>query len=206
MVTVTGGKLTTYRKMAQDTVDAVVASLGRRSLRCVTKDLRVRGSGGGVHAPALAGGARPGGELSDADRAARIAAHLAGRYGSETPDVLALVGIQPDLLDPLVEGLEYLRVEALYAVRNEMARTVADVLDRRTRASLRDARAAARAARGVASLIGPELGWDAATMAEEARAYSDRVRAELTTAGLDPDVLPPTDEAVATGGGTTEGG
>jgi glycerol-3-phosphate dehydrogenase len=204
VVTVTGGKLTTYRKMAQDTVDAVVASLGRRSLRCVTKDLRLRGSGGGVHAPALAGGARPVGDPSEGDGAARIAAHLAGRYGSETPDLLALVGSQPDLLDPLVEGLEYLRVEALYAVRGEMARTVADILDRRTRASLRDARAAARSAGAVASLIGPELGWDAARTIEEARGYADRVRSELATAGLDPDAPPPTVRAVATGGGTAE--
>src|SRR5664280_2977521 len=145
MVTVTGGKLTTYRKMAEDTVDAVVRVLGRkpRSTPCVTKDLRLRGAGGGVHAAALAGGARPEGTPAGSDDPAAIAAHLAGRYGSETPSVLALVGEQPGLLDPLVDGLHYLRVEALYAVRAEMACSVEDVLDRRTRASLRDARGAA---------------------------------------------------------------
>jgi glycerol-3-phosphate dehydrogenase len=203
LVTVTGGKLTTYRKMAEDTVDVVVRALGRRSLRCTTKDLRLRGAGGAGHAPARPGGAGPGGPRRDADRAGAIAAHLAGRFGSETPDVLALVGTVPDLLEPLVEGLEYLRVEALYAVREEMATTVADVLDRRTRSSLRDARAAARSAGDVAALIGPVLGWDAGRIADEARTYADRVWAELARAGLEPtDGIGP-DRSVATGGGTS---
>jgi len=200
VVTVTGGKLTTYRKMAEDTVDVVVAALGRRRLGCVTRDLRLRGAGGGVHAPALAGGARPASERSDADRAAHLAAHLAGRYGSETPDVLALVGTHADLLEPLVEGLDYLRVEAVYAVRHEMATTVADILDRRTRASLRDARAAARAATDVASLLGAELGWDRARQEDEARAYAEALRADLSRAGLDPDHGPAPVGAVPAGG------
>ncbi len=202
VVTVTGGKLTTYRKMAEDTVDVVVRALGRRSLRCTTKDLRLRGAGGGVHARALPGGARPDGGRSEADQAAKIAAHLAGRYGSETPDVLALVGTQPDLLAPLVEGLEYLRVEALYAARHEMAGSVDDVLDRRTRASLRDARAAARAAGDVAALIGPTLGWDDDQIAAAARAYAERVQAELVTAGLEPPGGPATGASVTAGGAT----
>ena len=64
-----------------------------------------------------------------------------------------------ELLEPLVPGLRYLEAEAVYAVREEMAGSVADVLDRRTRASLRDMRGAADAAARVAELIGPELGW-----------------------------------------------
>ncbi len=148
LVTVTGGKLTTYRKMAEDTVDVVVSALGRRSLRCVTRDLRLRGAGSSARVPARRGGATSTPEAG-MDVAAAAAAHLAGRYGSETPDVLAMADGRPELLDPLVAGLHYLEVEALYAVREEMARSVADVLDRRTRASLRDARAAA----------GPPQGW-----------------------------------------------
>ncbi len=94
------------------------------------------------------------------DDATAVATHLAGRYGSETPAVLATADGRPELLDPLVPGLHYLAAEAVYAVEEEMARSVADVLDRRTRASLRDARGAAEAATRVAALIGPELGWD----------------------------------------------
>ncbi len=185
VITVTGGKLTTYRKMAEDTVDAVAAVLGRRSLRCVTKDLRLRGAGHASRVPAQ--------RLDDLgtapapDPATATATHLAGRYGSETPDVLAMAEGRPELLDPLVEGLHYLGVEALFAVRREMAGSVADVLDRRTRASLRDARAAADAARRVAEIIGPDLGWDDDRIETEAAAYAERVHRDLARAGLDPD-------------------
>ncbi|HEY7916281.1 MAG TPA: glycerol-3-phosphate dehydrogenase/oxidase [Acidimicrobiales bacterium] len=185
MVTVTGGKLTTYRKMAQDTVDAVYKSLGRRTIPCATKSLRLRGAGEGPHAPARAGGIDPDGPAHTAGGAATLARHLAGRYGTETPDVLALAHGHPELLDPLVPGLQYLRAEALYAVREEMACSVADILDRRTRASLRDARGAAGAATAVAALIGPELGWDGDRIDAEATAYGDSLRSQFTRAGLD---------------------
>jgi glycerol-3-phosphate dehydrogenase len=99
--------------------------------------------------------------------------------------VLSATEDRPDLLEPLVPGLTYRKVEALYAVREEMAYTVADVLDRRTRASLRDARGAADAARSVAELIGPELGWDNDRIRREAESYADGVRSDLVRAGLD---------------------
>jgi glycerol-3-phosphate dehydrogenase len=199
MITVTGGKLTTYRKMAEETVDAVVKVLGRRPIPCVTKDLRLHGAGPGGHAPARAGGIEPGG-LADGGAGADgeadattgpasatvLARHLAGRYGTDTPEVLSLADGHPELLDPLVPGLHYLGVEALYAVREEMAGTVADILDRRTRASLRDARGAAEAALKVATLIGPDLKWGGDRMAAEATAYAEGLRAQLTRAGLDP--------------------
>ena len=119
------------------------------------------------------------------DEAAAVAAHLARRYGTETPAVLSVADDDPELLEPLVPGLHYLEAEALYAVREEMALSVADVLDRRTRASLRDARGSADAALRVASLIGPELGWDGERILREAAAYAEGLRAELARAGLD---------------------
>jgi glycerol-3-phosphate dehydrogenase len=119
-----------------------------------------------------------------------VAAHLAGRYGTETPAVLAMADGRPELLDPLVPGLHYLAAEAVYAVEEEMARSVADVLDRRTRASLRDARGAAEAATRVAALIGPMLGWDERRAEHEAAAYAGAIRAELVRAGLDPQAGP----------------
>jgi glycerol-3-phosphate dehydrogenase len=202
VVTVTGGKLTTYRKMAEDTVDAVAAQLGRRSLRCATKDLRLRGAGQTSRVPARRVDIRDG-EPEPPDHATATAAHLAGRYGSETPEVLALADGRPELLDPLVEGLHYLQVEAVYAVRHEMAGSVADVLDRRTRSSLRDARGAAAAARRVAGLIGPELGWDGARIEAEAAAYAETRHGELARAGLDPAPLPSAADAASTGPGLT---
>ncbi|MGH9081364.1 MAG: FAD-dependent oxidoreductase, partial [Acidimicrobiales bacterium] len=190
LVTITGGKLTTYRKMAQDAVDAAFEDIGRPAARCVTKTLRLRGAGRAEHAAARAGGTVDGRHAATAGPAAAVATHLAGRYGTETPAVLAMADGRPDLLEPLVPGLPYLGAEAVYAVRDEMAGTLADVLDRRTRASLRDARATAAATRRVAGLIGPELGWDPGRVGTEADAYTDGIRATLARAGLDPETGP----------------
>ncbi len=74
--------------------------------------------------------------------------HLEGRHGSDAGDVLALASADASLLTPLVPGLPYLRVEAVWAARQEMARTLTDVLARRTRCLILDRRATAAAAPG----------------------------------------------------------
>jgi len=148
VVSVVGGKLTTYRRMAADAVDRVPAARGRP---CRTAGLAIRG-----------GGPRPPG-VSD---------HLWSRYGNEAPEVAAMAGSGPALSEPLVAGLPYLRAEAVWAVRHEMATTVDDVLSRRTRALILDRQAAARAAPSVADLLAAELGW---SPAERDRALSNFV-------------------------------
>jgi glycerol-3-phosphate dehydrogenase len=176
LVTVTGGKLTTYRRMAEDTLDAVGQVLGRRLPKSPTRKLKIRGAEG------LAGLSRPG-------AAARLGiddaalAHLVGRYGGEAATVVGLAAERPDLLEPLVPGLPYLRAEAVYAVRYEMARGLLDVLARRTRAVLLDASAARGAAGEVAGLLGAELGWSAERVAEEAAGFEAFVDKEMS-AGL----------------------
>ncbi len=176
LVTVTGGKLTTYRKMAQDTLDAVVAVLERQGgvpatgRRCVTRRLRLRGAGDG----------RPPSAAADDP----LVAHLWRRYGTEAGAVLALTDERPSLAEPIVDGLSYLGAEVVFAARAEMARTVTDVLTRRTRASLQDARAAASAAPAVARLLGPELGWDDAQEAEQAQSFAVETTETLAAAGL----------------------
>ena len=94
VVTVTGGKLTTYRKMAQDTVDAVVRQLGEspRRRRCVTKTLPLIGATAKTRDPVAQ---------------AHPHARLLGRYGTEAPAVLALADGRPELLEPVVAGLPY---------------------------------------------------------------------------------------------------
>jgi glycerol-3-phosphate dehydrogenase len=163
VVTVTGGKLTTYRRMAADTVDVVVRSLRRGSRRSPTKRLPLRGADGWE-------------SVSDE--------HLARRYGSEARVVLAMIAADPSLGAPLVPGLPYVRAEAVYAARYEMATSVDDVLSRRTRARLlaRDASAAAAAA--VGELIAPELGWSADDVARDVAAYRASVERERDAAGL----------------------
>lgn len=146
VVTVIGGKLTTYRQMAADTIDAALIVLGEspRRRRCRTTRLRLVG----------AEGYEPHARSGDPVRV-----HLAGRYGSEAAAVLALIDDDASLAEPLVPGLPYLKAEAVYAVRAEMARSIEDVLSRRTRARLLDRAATMAAAEDVAALIGPVLGW-----------------------------------------------
>jgi glycerol-3-phosphate dehydrogenase len=178
LVSVGGGKLTTYRKMAQDTVDVVVGRLGGPR-RCPTKRLLLRG------APGLdeAGRARLG-------VAPDVAAHLASRYGSEARVVAALAAADPSLARPIVGGLPDLRAEVVHAARHEMATTVDDVLARRTRLRLQARDASAAAADDVAGLLAAELGWDAAETARQAEAYRAAVEHERAAPGLPATALP----------------
>lgn len=180
MVTVTGGKLTTYRKMAEDTVDRVVGLLGTHAppgaSRCRTRHLALHGA----PAPGPATGTAGRDEQLPPD----VRASLVARHGSETAAVLDLASGRPELLDPLVPGLPHLAVEALWAARHEMAMTVDDVLSRRTRARLRHAEASAAAARTVAALLAGE--WDRTPTAanDEADAFAADARRDLARAGL----------------------
>jgi glycerol-3-phosphate dehydrogenase len=168
VVTVTGGKLTTYRRMAADAVDAVMDGLDERARlrvrrRCPTKRLRLRGANGYAEVRERGDGAWQG--------APGVNRHLADRYGGEARVLLAMLAGDPSLAEPLVGGLPYLRAEAVYAVRYEMANGVEDVLSRRCRALLLSAERAAEAAETVATLIGPALGWSAEDAAREAAAF-----------------------------------
>lgn len=161
VVTITGGKLTTYRHMAADTVDTVVATLsdtlaGRIIHRSQTARLRLRGADG--HEPFA----------SAADARTRM---LAGRHGSEASVLLAMIDRDPSLGEPLVPGADYVRAEAVYAARYEMARSLTDVLARRTRALLQARDASVAVAADVAALVAPELDWDAAEIGRQVEAY-----------------------------------
>ena len=172
VVTVTGGKLTTYRKMAQDTVDAVVRLLGEspRRRRCVTKDLPLIGATTKTRDPVAM---------------AQPHARLLSRYGSEAPGVLALADDRRDLLEPAVAGLPYTRAELLYAAREEMVHSLDDVLSRRTRAMIQRAHATMAAAPAAAELIASDMGWSASEAAEQAARFTESCEKELLTAGLD---------------------
>jgi len=172
VVTVTGGKLTTYRKMAQDTVDAVVRQLGEspKSRPCVTASLRLIG------ATSL---------TKDPVAMARPRAHLFSRYGTESAAVLALAEDRTELLEPVIEGLPYTGAEIVYAAREEMAQTLTDVLARRTRAMIQRAQPTMAAAHASARLIAPDLGWDEQQVSEQAKDFIETCQKELLTAGLD---------------------
>ncbi|MEI2653498.1 MAG: glycerol-3-phosphate dehydrogenase/oxidase [Microthrixaceae bacterium] len=184
VVTITGGKLTTYRHMAADTVDEVVSEvLGARAphgaKRSVTKKLRLRGADGYQSVTAAARGYGVTSAVAD---------HLANRFGGEARAVMAMIKDDPTLAEPLVPGLPYVRAEAIFVVRHEMARSVDDVLSRRTRARLYGRADSAAAADAVAELIAPELGWSAAEAAASAAEFRALCDHERDAAGLE-DVL-----------------
>jgi len=167
LITISGGKLTTYRAMAEDTVDEVEAALGRRRSKARTATLALRGSGRAPTPPGV-------------DE--RVATHLAGRYGSEARVVAAMVAADPDLGRPLVPTLPYLRAEAVYGVRYEMARDLDDVLSRRARCLVIARDATAAAAPDVAELLAPDLGWSEAETAAQVDRFQAGVDAERLAA------------------------
>jgi glycerol-3-phosphate dehydrogenase len=138
LVTITGGKWTTYRKMAEDTVDGVERLLGWPHRPSVTADLPLHGATTDL-------GMRPG----------------LRRYGSEAEAIEGLIRENPDWQHPVADGVSLLRAEVIWQARQEMARTVADVLARRARVLTQDARAARAAAPEVARLLAHVLGRDA---------------------------------------------
>jgi glycerol-3-phosphate dehydrogenase len=137
LLTIAGGKWTTYRKMAEDAVSraADLASLPERP--CVTKDLRVHGFLNASETP---------GPLAN--------------YGSDAESINRLIREQPDLATPLHEALPICGAQIVWAARNEMARTLDDVLARRTRALFLNARAALSVAPAAARLLADALGRD----------------------------------------------
>jgi glycerol-3-phosphate dehydrogenase len=180
MVSITGGKLTTYREMAADTVDEIVDLLDdgarrRASRGSRTKRLHLRGADG--YATARAAATDP------------VLIHLLERYGDEFGSVLALADERPELREPLVPGLAYLKAEAVYAARHEMARSVDDVLSRRTRARLLARDASAAAADEVAALLAPELGWSDAEARADASRYRELIAHERKAGSLPTTVV-----------------
>jgi glycerol-3-phosphate dehydrogenase len=163
VVTVTGGKLTTYRRMANDAVNKVVERIGRGG-RSKTRTLVLHGASGW--------------DAKDLDP------QLAARYGADARTVAALAAADAGLARPLIEGLPYSRAEVLYAVREEMARTVDDALSRRTRARLLARDATATAADDVAALMGQELGWSADERARQVGDYRALIEAERAAGSL----------------------
>ena len=116
LVTVIGGKLTTYRRMAQDALDAALDGAGIAAAPCQTRRLPLVGAAG--------------------FRAVRAPERLIRRYGGEAPLVIAEAGGDPELLAPLADGIDLTRADLRFAVRHEGALDAEDLLERRTRIGL----------------------------------------------------------------------
>jgi glycerol-3-phosphate dehydrogenase len=148
LVTIAGGKWTTYRKMAEDVVDHAAVLGGLESRPCPTRELNIHG----YHL--------------NADRFGDLAF-----YGADAPEVQALQREDPGLAERIHPRLPVTGAQVVWAVREEMARRVDDVLARRTRALLFDAAAALEAAPEVARLMAVELEQDRDWEAEEVEAF-----------------------------------
>lgn len=151
LITITGGKLTTWRRMAKMAVDRIVLRDGRDA-PCRTQEIPL-GRPIDPHALPRTEG------VADA-----AYAHLAGRYGADGADVLALAAARPELARQIVPDAPDLLAEVAHAGNAEMAQSIGDVLLRRTRLALLDARtlvgARDGAVRRVADVLGTALGWD----------------------------------------------
>ncbi|UOG76418.1 glycerol-3-phosphate dehydrogenase/oxidase [Hymenobacter tibetensis] len=148
LITITGGKWTTYRRMGQDTVDKAIALGKLPAAESHTARLPIHGA------------------QATPDRSNHLYV-----YGTDQPALQQLITEYPALGEKLNNTLEFLKVEVVWAARYEMARTVEDVLARRVRVLFLDARAAIRVAPEVAALLAHELGHDAAWQQEQVEAF-----------------------------------
>ena len=169
LITITGGKLTTWRRMAKMAVDRIVERDGREA-PCRTHEIPLGQSIDPAGLPRIDG-------VSEASYAA-----LAGRYGHAAEQVLATATARGELARPILEGMPDLLAEAAFAARNEQALSVADVLLRRTRLGLLAGRRlcspGAEEPVRVARAIGAELGWDEGRVAREAESWREEAEAE----------------------------
>jgi glycerol-3-phosphate dehydrogenase len=174
LISIAGGKYTTYRVMAADAVDAAREDIGGDVSDSVTEFIPLLGAEG---YPAL---------VNQVDRLARHQDlpvwrinHLLERYGSLVHELFDLAEGDRSLLDPLPGAEEYLKVEVVYAVTHEGALHLDDILARRTRISIETPHRGTESAEAVARLIAPLCGWDDEQAAREVAAYHARVAAEL---------------------------
>jgi glycerol-3-phosphate dehydrogenase len=178
MVTIVGGKLTTYRRMAQDTVD-VLAKRDGMPLSHPTRNLLLSGAIGWRKARSeIEARARQLGVAAD------IVEHLEFNFGSHARTVLDLIEEEQSLRERLMPDLPYIRAEVVYACHAEMAMTLEDMLARRTRLILEDGARGAAIAPQVAAMMARELGWSSDQTNSQVEQYRALVRHQLESEGL----------------------
>lgn len=148
LVTIAGGKWTTYRKMAEDTINQAAIVAGLENELCKTEELRIHGW------------------LKNVNHDNHL--HV---YGSDIVGINKLLIENPAWNEKLHPNLPYLKVEVIWAIRNELAITIEDILSRRTRALLLDAKASIEMATEVGHLLASEFGYDDAWVAHEVKEF-----------------------------------
>ena len=182
LISIAGGKYTTYRVMAADAVDAAREDLSPGVPDSVTEHIPLLGAEG---YQALVN------QLDALSRRHDLpvwrVTHLLDRYGSMVDELFALMAERPELAEPLDGAEEYLAVEVVYAARHEAALHLNDVLTRRTRISIETPDRGVAAARAAAPLMAAELGWDETRTRSEIEHYERRVQAEIESQTMSED-------------------
>jgi len=177
LISILGGKWTTHRLMAEDTVNAVQRALGQTVAESPTTEHPIDGAVGFVselpQALAQEHGLLP-----------AIAIHLASKFGANAQRVLELTRSDADLKLPLVDGFPALRAEVVYCAREESAQTIEDVLARRLGLQLYDWRLSMIAAPEVGEILARELGWSEAQKSTQIARYVEQIRGYLRELGL----------------------
>ena len=172
-VSIAGGKYTTYRVMAEDAVDVASAELRRIVPESSTAQLPLLGADGYFaltnKVSLLAS------EYGLSEQAIR---HLLDRYGSEIVTLLELTRKKPELNSKLNSNLEYLKVEAVYAVEFEGARNLIDIIDRRTRISFESDDHGLGVAKDIAEILAKHLGWSGTEKKKQIEEFKNHVNAE----------------------------
>jgi glycerol-3-phosphate dehydrogenase len=152
LLTIIGGKWTTYRRMAKETIDRAIKAGMLKSAKCITSHLKLT-------------------EISADNSAERL--HI---YGDHFIDIKKLISEKPELGMPLDPRLPYTRAEIIWICRNEMPLKIEDILARRTRSLFLDARASAEIAGDVAGIMANEFGYDLNWQKEQVKSYHELVK------------------------------
>ena len=173
-VSIAGGKYTTYRVMAKDVVDRAVIELRRLTQVSVTEKLPLVGADG-----YFALEQQRERIAQESGLAVETVIHLLNRHGSLISEILELIEDQPKLAHKLDAALPYIKAEIVYAASHEGARSVDDVISRRTRLSFEAVKHGVHLAEEVAALISPVLGWSAKERKESVAQYIELVDREI---------------------------
>lgn len=177
LVSVLGGKWTTYRAMAEDGINHAQRALTGKQTACKTLDFLLTGAQG--FSPEYWK------QLAETYRLCPATAHhIAQKFGTDSPKVLALAKQQPELLQSLFEGGTAIRAEVVYAIREEMAQTIEDILLRRIGVQFHSWKEAAQAAPVVGRLLACEFGWNDAQTEAAIAVYMGSIQHLLHSAGI----------------------
>jgi len=178
LISVMGGKWTTYRAMAEDGIDCVQRALGAGPVGCRTLDFPLAGAEGFWvdYWRQLA---------ERYDLSSGTARHLAQKYGTDAPKVLELAEQEPQLLQLLSPGAPAIRAEVVHAIREEMAQTIEDILARRIGVQFYGRKEAAEAAPAVAQLLAREFAWSEDRTSEAVSAYLGTLQYLIDAAGTE---------------------